>query len=154
MVPFKLPVDCDGLRLHAADCAQHKYGAVKDPQGALHLEQVVGEALVARRVGSGRVVMVGRDIGTVILPEADLKIYLDASAEVRAKRRYDENVSLGKPADYEAILANVEDKITGAFYPVVTVLVLGALVILSPISKMIYQFEPQTLPVNAVRWLK
>jgi hypothetical protein len=54
----------------------------------------------------------------------------------------------------EATLANVEDKITGAFYPVVTVVVLGTLVILFPISKMIYQFEPQTFPVNAVRWLK
>lgn len=44
-----------------------------------------------RRIGMrGRVVMVGRDIGTVVLPEANLKIYLDASAEVRARRRYEE----------------------------------------------------------------
>src|ERR1044071_3940764 len=44
-----------------------------------------------RRVGQrGKVVMVGRDIGTVVLPEADLKIYLDATAEERARRRYDE----------------------------------------------------------------
>ncbi len=54
--------------------------------------------------------MVGRDIGTVVLPEADLKIYLDASAEVRARRRYDENISLGKLADYDAILANVRER--------------------------------------------
>jgi CMP/dCMP kinase len=64
-----------------------------------------------RRIGlRGRVVMVGRDIGTVVLPEADLKIYLDASAEVRAKRRYDEVVNRGKSADYEAILANVRER--------------------------------------------
>jgi len=64
-----------------------------------------------RRIGlRGQVVMVGRDIGTVILPEADLKIYLDASAEIRAKRRYDENINRGKPADYEAILANVRER--------------------------------------------
>jgi CMP/dCMP kinase len=64
-----------------------------------------------RRIGlRGQVVMVGRDIGTVVLPEADLKIYLDASAEVRAKRRYDENISLGKLADYDAILANVRER--------------------------------------------
>jgi cytidylate kinase len=64
-----------------------------------------------RRIGlRGQVVMVGRDIGTVILPEADLKIYLDASAEVRAKRRYDENIKLGKSADYDAILANVRER--------------------------------------------
>jgi CMP/dCMP kinase len=64
-----------------------------------------------RRIGMrGQVVMVGRDIGTVILPEADLKIYLDASAEVRAKRRYDENINRGKPADYDKILANVIER--------------------------------------------
>ena len=55
-------------------------------------------------------VVEGRDIGTVVLPEADLKIYLDASAEVRARRRYDENISLGKLADYDAILANVRER--------------------------------------------
>lgn len=64
-----------------------------------------------RRIGlRGQVVMVGRDIGTVVLPEADLKIYLDASAEVRAKRRYDEVISRGDSADYDAILANVRER--------------------------------------------
>ncbi len=43
----------------------------------------------------GRIVMLGRDIGTVVLPEADLKIYLDASVEVRAKRRYAEEIARG-----------------------------------------------------------
>jgi cytidylate kinase len=58
-----------------------------------------------RRVGlRGRVVMVGRDIGTVILPDADLKIYLDASAEERARRRYQERLARGEQADYEEIL--------------------------------------------------
>lgn len=67
-----------------------------------------------RRIGMrGKVVMVGRDIGTVVLPEADLKIYLDASAEVRARRRYDEIVARGDPANYADILAGVvgRDKI-------------------------------------------
>jgi cytidylate kinase len=49
--------------------------------------------------------MVGRDIGTVVLPEADLKIYLDASAEERARRRYQEIVQRGGQADYDEILA-------------------------------------------------
>ena len=58
-----------------------------------------------RRIGErGRVVMVGRDIGTVVLPNADLKIYLDASAEQRAKRRFDELAGRGQSADYEQIL--------------------------------------------------
>jgi cytidylate kinase len=59
-----------------------------------------------RRIGHrGRVVMVGRDIGTVVLPEADLKIYLDASAEERARRRYMEIIQRGGQADYDEILA-------------------------------------------------
>ena len=53
--------------------------------------QGVRQAMTAqqRRIGErGAMVMVGRDIGTVVLPDADLKIYLDASAEERARRRY------------------------------------------------------------------
>ncbi len=58
-----------------------------------------------RRIGNrGRVVMVGRDIGTVVLPDAELKIYLDASVEERARRRYEELVRRGETADYEKIL--------------------------------------------------
>lgn len=64
-----------------------------------------------RRIGlRGRVVMVGRDIGTVVLPEADLKIYLDASPEERARRRYKEILGLGGQAVYEEILANVRER--------------------------------------------
>jgi len=58
-----------------------------------------------RQIGlRGKVLMVGRDIGTVVLPEADLKIYLDASAEERAQRRYDELIARGESADYQDIL--------------------------------------------------
>jgi cytidylate kinase len=64
-----------------------------------------------RRIGQrGRIVMVGRDIGTVVLPEADLKIYLDATAEQRARRRYDEIIARGAQADYNEILAKVIDR--------------------------------------------
>lgn len=59
-----------------------------------------------RRIGlRGKVVMAGRDIGTVVLPEADLKIYLDASPEERARRRHSELVAQGKEANYEKVLA-------------------------------------------------
>jgi cytidylate kinase len=62
-----------------------------------------------RRIGQrGQVVMVGRDIGTVVLPNADLKIYLDASAEVRARRRQLELKERGEPADYREILADMK----------------------------------------------
>lgn len=58
-----------------------------------------------RKIGQrGQVVMVGRDIGTVVLPEAELKIYLDASVAERARRRYDEVRLRGTPADYAEIL--------------------------------------------------
>jgi cytidylate kinase len=64
-----------------------------------------------RQIGMrGKVVMVGRDIGTVVLPEADLKIYLDASAEERAKRRYDELIARGEKADYAEILKKVIER--------------------------------------------
>lgn len=64
-----------------------------------------------RRIGlRGRVVMVGRDIGTVVLPDADLKVYLDASAEERAKRRYAEVCARGKTANYQEILRKVIER--------------------------------------------
>ena len=64
-----------------------------------------------RRVGQrGKIVMVGRDIGTVVLPEADLKIYLDATAEERARRRYDEIIAHGGNTDYEGILKRVMER--------------------------------------------
>ena len=52
-------------------------------------------------------VVEGRDIGTVVLPDADLKIFLTASARTRARRRNDQNVAAGLPDDYETVLADV-----------------------------------------------
>ncbi len=51
----------------------------------------------------GRVIMAGRDIGSVVLPDADLKIYIDASLEKRAERRYNQRVANNEPADLDAI---------------------------------------------------
>jgi cytidylate kinase len=55
----------------------------------------------------GRIVVVGRDIGTVVAPDADLKLYLDASAEERARRRTQEREARGEPVDYDRVLADV-----------------------------------------------
>lgn len=64
-----------------------------------------------RRIGlRGRVVMVGRDIGTVVLPEAELKVYMDASAEERARRRHAEIVERGGQADYDEILQKMIER--------------------------------------------
>ena len=61
-----------------------------------------------RRIAQqGRIVMVGRDIGTVVLPGADLKIYLDATLGERADRRYLETLARGEPADYHEVMASV-----------------------------------------------
>ena len=54
----------------------------------------------------GGIVMVGRDIGTVVLPAADLKVFMTASPEVRARRRYDELVAQGQSPDYQQVLSN------------------------------------------------
>ncbi|MBY6366007.1 (d)CMP kinase [Rhodococcoides corynebacterioides] len=72
----------------------------------------VREKLVAMQrdiaMRSDRVVVEGRDIGTVVLPDADLKIYLTASAETRAARRNDQNVADGRGDDYAGVLADVQ----------------------------------------------
>ena len=61
-----------------------------------------------RKMTIGKNVIVeGRDIGTVVFPNADLKIYLDASEEVRAKRRYKENIEKGMNVTYEEVLEQV-----------------------------------------------
>ena len=61
-----------------------------------------------RRIGSvGGVIMVGRDIGTVVLPEAEVKIYLDASLEERARRRHLELLQRGQPSEYAHVLEDL-----------------------------------------------
>jgi cytidylate kinase len=84
--------------------------AVDRSVSAVSAHPAVRAALLGaqRRIGrSGRVVMVGRDIGTVVLPDAELKIFLDASPEERARRRCAQLEAAGKPADYASILADI-----------------------------------------------
>ena len=73
----------------------------------------VRTAMVAQQQAMGQeggIVMDGRDIGTTVFPQTELKIFVTASAEVRAQRRYDELVSKGMPEPYEDILKNVEER--------------------------------------------
>ena len=73
----------------------------------------VREALVKQQQDMGKekgIVMDGRDIGTAVFPEAELKIFVVASAEIRAQRRYDELKAKGQEASYDEILANVEER--------------------------------------------
>lgn len=73
----------------------------------------VREELVRQQQEMGErkgIVMDGRDIGTVVFPDAELKVFVTASAEVRAQRRYDELVSKGQAADFDEILRNVQER--------------------------------------------
>ena len=73
----------------------------------------VREALVAQQQAMGKekgIVMDGRDIGTTVFPDAELKIFVTASAQVRAQRRYDELKAKGMPADFNDILKNVQER--------------------------------------------
>lgn len=73
----------------------------------------VREALVKLQQEMGKskgIVMDGRDIGTVVFPDAELKIFVTASAEIRAKRRYDELMAKGQEVSFDEILKNVEER--------------------------------------------
>ena len=83
-----------------------------------HVSQVaalpfVRQAMTAQQQAMGRergIVMDGRDIATVVFPDAELKVFVTASAEARAQRRYDELQAKGMPADYADILRNVQER--------------------------------------------
>lgn len=110
------------LVLRYVDGAQHMFLNGEDVSGLIRTEQV---SMAASRVSAhpavraylletqrafareNDVVMDGRDIGTVVLPRASVKIFLTASAEERAKRRYDELIARGEAVDYDAVLADV-----------------------------------------------
>ena len=73
----------------------------------------VRTAMVAQQQEMGQdggIVMDGRDIGTVVFPHAELKVFVTASAEVRAQRRFKELQEKGMPADYDDILRNVQER--------------------------------------------
>ncbi len=90
----------DRLHLPEVDKIVSTVAAYPDVRTALTKQQ--------RRIGlQGKVVMVGRDIGTVVMPDAEMKIYLEASAETRAMRRHKENLSKNIESNYDEILADI-----------------------------------------------
>ncbi|HSM23389.1 MAG TPA: (d)CMP kinase [Anaerolineaceae bacterium] len=94
---------------------------IRLPQVEAHVSQVsaykgvrVAMTRKQREIGErGGIVMVGRDIGTVVLPDAEIKLYLDASVEERARRRHLELINRGKQSDYDFVLDDLRrrDKI-------------------------------------------
>ena len=90
-----------------AEIRRLRVSNVVSPVAAL---PAVRHALVAMQKEMGRkrgIVMDGRDIGTVVFPDAELKIYVDASAETRARRRFKEMIAKGSAVTFEEVLANV-----------------------------------------------
>ncbi|MBI4306858.1 MAG: (d)CMP kinase [Chloroflexi bacterium] len=93
--------------------ARLKSESVSDAASLVSAVQEVRRHMVAaqRRIAASEsIVMVGRDIGTVVLPDADLKIFLTATPETRARRRYDELVGRGEAASYDEILASLRGR--------------------------------------------
>lgn len=87
--------------------------AVNDHVSQVSAYAEVRNAMTAqqRRIArENNVVMVGRDIGTIVMPDADLKIYLDASVEVRAQRRYEEMLADGEQADFDSVLESLKHR--------------------------------------------
>ena len=83
--------------------AASRISAIKEVRAFLVAQQ--------QKMGEAKgIVMDGRDIGTVVFPKAELKLFLTASPEVRAQRRYDELVEKGEKPDFAAVLADVNDR--------------------------------------------
>ena len=75
--------------------------------GFVRLELVRQQQLMGQKKG---IVMDGRDIGTVVFPEAELKIFVTASPEIRAQRRFDEMIAKGETANFDEVLSNVKER--------------------------------------------
>ena len=114
-VPLSVGYDPDEDRayLDAEDVSSEIRGdAVTKAVSAVSAVPAVRARLVGLQrelaAGPGSVVVEGRDIGTVVLPDADVKFFLTASAEERARRRNEQNVAAGLGNDYEGVLADVK----------------------------------------------
>jgi cytidylate kinase len=90
--------------------AQLATPAIDRAVSQVSMAPVVRHELVRRQralAAKGGIVMVGRDVGTVVLPDADLKVFLDASTEERARRRFKELQGKGESVPYEAVLEDL-----------------------------------------------
>ncbi len=110
--PSREVIELDGVDVSG----EIRGDAVTKAVSAVSAVSEVREQLVALQreiaAGAGRIVVEGRDIGTVVLPGADAKIYLTASAPARAYRRNQQNIDEGRGDDYEAVLADVQRRDT------------------------------------------
>ena len=114
-LPWSIGTDPSSEQVHldGADVGEELRGdAVTKAVSAVSAVPEVRDLLVATQrelaAGAERIVVEGRDIGTVVLPDADVKIFLTASAETRAARRNTQNIGQGREDNYEAVLADVQ----------------------------------------------
>jgi len=85
----------------------NKYVSPVSTYGAVRQAMTEQQRRIAHE---NKVVMVGRDIGTVVMPDAELKIFLDASIEVRAQRRYQESLDRGGKTDFDSVLKSLKNR--------------------------------------------
>lgn len=112
------PTICDGRQYTVLADKEDITWAIREPQINRYVSPVstyrgVRAALTTqqRRVGApGAVVMVGRDIGTVVLPEAEIKVYLDATLEERTRRRLHEALMRGQALSFDDVLADLRQR--------------------------------------------
>lgn len=112
------PTICDGRQYTVLADKEDITWAIREPQINRYVSPVstyrgVRAALTTqqRRVGApGAVVMVGRDIGTVVLPEAEIKVYLDATLEERTRRRLHEALMRGQALSFDDVLADLQQR--------------------------------------------
>ena len=90
--------------IRGAEVTKHVSAVSAIPEVRVNLVEL--QRKLARE--AGRAIVEGRDIGTVVLPDAPAKVFMTASAEVRAKRRYDQDVAAGREVDFDAVLADVQ----------------------------------------------
>ena len=91
--------------IRGAEVTKHVSAVSAIPEVRVNLVEL--QRKLARE--AGRAIVEGRDIGTVVLPDAPAKVFMTASAEVRAKRRYDQDIAAGREADYDAVLVDTSE---------------------------------------------
>jgi len=93
----------DKIRMPEIDSNVAKFAALKSVRNSM-------TPLQRKMRENGNIIMEGRDIGTVVFPDADVKIYLDASVEERARRRYKQNLEKGIESNYEEVLESIKQR--------------------------------------------
>lgn len=124
VVSDALETALEGLDLHFSaegktcigeDCVESEIRSMKvssqvSPIAAVPYVRAFVDRKLHELASSGRVVMDGRDIGTTVFPNAQIKVFMTASLEVRARRRYDEMLAKGETPDLEQVAANLQER--------------------------------------------